>query len=39
MSLIKIQYSVNGTTPLAADKYIIQDSANPTAIAVGLAES
>lgn len=35
MSLLKITYSVNGTSPLAAEKYILQDTSNPTAIAVG----
>ena len=35
MSLIKIQYSVNGTTPLAAEKYILQANANPATIVAG----
>jgi hypothetical protein len=35
MSLIKITYSVNGTSPLAAEKYTLQDTSNPTVIAAG----
>lgn len=35
MSLIKIQYSVSGTTPLAAENYILQADANPATIVAG----
>jgi hypothetical protein len=35
MSLIKITYSVSGTTPLTAEKYITQASSNPATIIAG----
>ena len=35
MSLIKINYSVSGITPLAVEKYIAQANTNPTTIVAG----
>ena len=35
MSLIKIQYSISGTTALAAETYVVQADTNPAAIAAG----